>query len=453
MRHLGSLAALAALACSAVLTTGCNDSSSPAAAATASLRVIHASPDAPSVDVLVDGNEVLTAVPFKAGSGFLSLGAGSYDISVNALTPGGAVEVIDLPNTALAGNTRYSVLAIGKVAGSTLAPLVLSNPADAIPNGQLRARVVHAAPDAPEVDVYVTAPGATIGGGTPPLVTLEFGDDAGPVLVPAGNYQVRVTLAGLPGSVAFDSGTLALAAGADLLIAAVNNTTTGPAPITLLVNNGVSTSEVLDVNTVSLLRVGHLSPDAPDVDVIVDDNLASPAVGDLPYPTVTSFLSLEPDDYNFKVVDSLTQSPTTFDLDATLAPGVRYSVLAVNTAANLEPLVLVDDLRQVATEARVRIVHGSPGAGLVDIYVTAPGADITAESPDFSDVAFKANTGYVSLAPGSYDVTVTPANTFTVAIFATLIVVGGDVYTVIARDAPLGGAPFGAVVINEYGPT
>jgi len=112
--------------------------------------------------------------------------------------------------------------------------------------------------------------------------------------------------------------------------------------------------------------------------------------------------------------------------------------------------VLADDPRSIATEARVRIVHGSPGAGLVDIYVNAPGTDITTVAPAFEDVPFKAETGYVSLAGGTYDVSVTPANDpSTVAIFATLPVSEGDVFTVIARDAPGGGAPFGLIVIDE----
>ena len=99
-----------------------------------------------------------------------------------------------------------------------------------------------------------------------------------------GNYQIRVTLAGNPAAVVYDAGTVALADGADLLLVAVANTTTGPAPITLLVNDGTTQAELLDVATTADVRAGHLSPDAPAVDVIVNDDLANPLFNAATYP-------------------------------------------------------------------------------------------------------------------------------------------------------------------------
>jgi hypothetical protein len=412
------------------------------------LRVIHASPDAPDVNVLVDGAPALSGVAYKEGSGYLELKEGTYDLAVEAITPAGNAVVIDLPGTALTRKTDYSVLAIGKVAASTLAPLILSNPQSSIPAGKLRLRVVHASPDAPQVDIYLTDPAADISLETP--VTLAFGEDAGPLEVAGGNYRVRVTLPGDP-NVLFDSGTIALPAGADLLVAAVTNTATGPSPVSLIANTGDSQFEILDASSTADVRVGHVSPDAPAVDVVVNDDFGAPAVEDLAYAEVTPYLNPPPGDYNFKVVDSATQSVQAINLDATLEIGTRTSVFAVNRLdTGIEALVLADDPRSVATEAMVRIVHGSPAAGLVDIYVTAPGTDITTVAPAFEDVPFKADTGYVALAEGTYDVSVTPANDpSTVAIFATLPFSAGDVFTVIARDAVGGGAPFGAIVIDE----
>jgi len=413
------------------------------------LRVLHASPDAPEVNILVNGTAALSGVDYKEGSGFLTLDAGSYDLAVEAITPAGNAVVIDLPGTALAADTDYSVLAIGKVAGGTLSALVLDNPQSAIPAGQVRARVVHASPDAPQVDIFVTAPGAPLSGESP-LATLSFGENAGPVTVPAGDYQIRIATPGPSGTVVFDSGTVTLPAGADLLVAAVNNTATGPSPVSLVVNTGATQFEILDAATTADIRVGHLSADAPAVDVVVNDDFGSPAVSGLTFPTVTGYLSVPPGAYNFKVVDNATQSLTAINLDATLDPGVRYSALAVNDFSNIEPLVLTDAVRSVATEARVRIVHASPTAGAVDIYVTAPGADITQLSPAFAGVPFKAETGFVPLPAGNYDVKVTPAgNPLIVAIAASLSLSGGDVLTAIARDNAGGGVPLGLVVIDE----
>ncbi len=47
----------------AAFATACSDDDSTAPTTEARVRVVHASPDAPSVDVLVDGAKVLSTVP------------------------------------------------------------------------------------------------------------------------------------------------------------------------------------------------------------------------------------------------------------------------------------------------------------------------------------------------------------------------------------------------------
>ena len=64
---------IAALALSTILfTTGCGND------ARARVRVVHASPDAPNVDVLLDNKAVLTNVAYKAASAYLTIGAGQH---------------------------------------------------------------------------------------------------------------------------------------------------------------------------------------------------------------------------------------------------------------------------------------------------------------------------------------------------------------------------------------
>ena len=105
----------------------------------------------------------------------------------------------------------------------------------------------------------------------------------------------------------------------------------------------------------------------------------------------------------------------------------------------------------VLVDGKVRIVHASPTVADVDIYVTAVGADISAESPTLATVAFKANTGYLALPAGDYDLTVTVAGTKTAAIGpATISVVDGGIYTAVARDPLPGATEFGLIVLDDF---
>ena len=201
-RYLG--VALAALALSA---SACDDDDENGPAAEARLRVVHASPDAPAVDVLVDGDEVLSDVPYAAASAYLTVPAGARRIQVRAA--GTSTIVIDATPT-LADGTDYTVLAVDVVAN--IAPLVLVDDNAAPAAGNVRVRLVHASPTAGTVDIYVTAPGADISALAPTLANVPFAATSDYLEVPAGDYQVRVTPAGTK-TVALDTGTLGVAAG------------------------------------------------------------------------------------------------------------------------------------------------------------------------------------------------------------------------------------------------
>lgn len=436
----------------------CSDSDSPsdpnmmpppAPTGEASVQILHASPDAPPVNITVATTEI-NDVDYKTGTGILTLPVNTYPITVEGILPDGTAAVIGPVNLTFEADTRYSIIASGAVAD--IAPLVLQQPDTDVPAGSARLRIVHAAPMAPEVDVYATAPGADLAASAP-VGTFEFGGDLGPVEVPAGDYQIRVTVAGDPATVAFDAGTVAIADGANLLITAVENTTTGLSPISLVVQDGTGSVELLDVGTPADVRVVHASPDAPNVDVIANDDFANPLVSDLAFPDFTPFVSVPAADYNVKVVDSATQTFTAIDVDLTLEPGISYDVLATDTLANITPFLAIDDRRRIATESKVRIIHASPAAGPVDIYVTAPGTDLTTVEPTLSGVPFPANTGFLSLVPGDYEVTVTGEGSKTPAIGpAAITIAAGGIYTAIARDAAGGGTPLGLILADDFAP-
>lgn len=419
----------------------------------ASVQVVHTSIDAPDVNVLANGDAVIEGLPFGEASDVLSLPPATYSIAVDALLPGNETATVIGPlNLTLEEAVRYTVFAVGKVAEETLEPIVVTGTVDEVTEGKIRLQVVHAASTAPEVEIHVTAPDAELGA---PLATLMYKDSTDYVEVDPGEYQVRVTLPGTD-TVVFDSGALPLTtAGTDLVVAAVDTRYSGESPIYLLaVGQDGSELEILDTNATASLRVVHNVSDAPAVDIVVNDNFDERLVTALEFPDFTGYVTPAPADYNVKVVVSGSETAV-IDREVTLEKGAFYTVLAVGSLDAdddfaIEPLVLVDKPRRIATEAQVRIVHGSTLAGNVDIYVTATN-DISEETPAFTDVPFKAETGYVSLAAGDYVVTVTPAGSKTAAIGpVTLSLEANSIYTAIARDGEGLTADVGLILMDDF---
>lgn len=156
------------------------------AQATAKVRVLHASPDAPAVDVYVNGNLTLTNVSFFTASDYLDLPAGTYRVQV---TPNGSPAsdaVIDANATIEAGKA-YTVAATGPVAA--IQPTIIVDDLSAPPSGQAKVRVYHFSPDAPAVDVKL-ADGSTL------IANLAFPKASDYLEVPAGSYDIQVTPAG-----------------------------------------------------------------------------------------------------------------------------------------------------------------------------------------------------------------------------------------------------------------
>ena len=160
----------------------------PASAATnpgfAWIRVAHASPDAPAVDIWVNGQVVVSNLAFAKVTGYLLVPAGDYNIKV---TPTGATTpvVIDA-NVTLEKNKAYTVAARNPLATITASVFVDDNSMPAA--GQARVKFIHLSPDAPAVDVYAN--------GTKIFDNISYPNAANPIEVREGQYDLEVKVAG-----------------------------------------------------------------------------------------------------------------------------------------------------------------------------------------------------------------------------------------------------------------
>lgn len=183
----------------------------------ARMRVFHASPDAPNVDVSIDGGRILEDVPYGVASEFLPLPVGRRHLTVSP--SGGDALVIDAPLRLLPG-TNYLAVAAGKL--TEIEPLVFIADRSVPPSGSVRVRALHTAASAPAVDIYVTAPGASISDINPVLSSVPFKAISDYLTVPAGLYDIRVTIAGTK-TVAIQALNIELPAGLVATVAALDD--------------------------------------------------------------------------------------------------------------------------------------------------------------------------------------------------------------------------------------
>lgn len=210
------------------------------------------------------------------------------------------------------------------------------------------------------------------------------------------------------------------------------------APSVLLVALLVAALSALAVQPASAatgtyLRLAHLSPDTPAVDVVVTsfDGVTSELTG-VAYGDVSSYKRIEPGTYTVQMRP--TGQPdavpiVTGTLEA--QDGRAYTAAALGPRADIAVNLLVDDLTPPPPgQARVRVVQGAAQAG--DVAIRWNDAPVL-------DAAFGDATGYVTVPAGAGSFGVEPAVGVPARIDVDLA--AGGVYSliVVERDGVLTG--------------
>ena len=405
------------------------------------LQAVHASADAPLANVWINDAAALTGVDYGVGSGYVRVPEGANSVQVDVQLPGGEVAtVVDRTTLDLDSDLNYTAFVVGDASGASnpVEPLIVTRSATSMADANsLDVQVVHAASGVPAVDLYVTEPGAALADSSP-ITNLAYKASTDVLNIPAGDYQVRLAVGD---KVEFDSGTIPLPANANLTIAAISTgDSNSTSPVKLMVLDGSGSSIIEDTGSQAEVRVGHLVDGAPVVDVHVDGAAFAP-LADLAFKQIRGYLDLAPKAYDIDVyVDGTTTDPI-IDVDGLeVKGGMDYSIYAVGVVAPaiaIEPLVVEDMRRAVATSATLNVTHAAanPVAEMVDIYLTTS-AGIDGSDPAIANFAYKDSVQGVYVAEGSYFVTVTVAgDPNTVAIdSAPVTVMNGVVYQVVAID-------------------
>lgn len=183
---------------------------------------------------------------------------------------------------------------------------------------------------------------------------------------------------------------------------------------------------VTDVNddSTARVRVLHVSPDAPNLDVLFD---GARVLSNVPYSASSGYLVFPTGTHRitFNVAGTAT---TLIDLSENLANAAAYTVIAANFVANIQGLTVTDQtVAPPAGQAAIRAIHMAPDAGPVDVLLN--------DRVVFANILFGANSGYLNLVAGTYDVKVNIAGTSTTLIETTLTANAAANYSVVATGS------------------
>jgi hypothetical protein len=175
-------AALAVLGTMLILT-GCQAivSSAPEA----QVRIIHATPDTPGLDIYQGSNALAFNLSFGTVTSYIPLTPGTYTIHADTA---GSRQVLSTAKGTFAPATQYTVL-LGNAAAN-LQQLTLTDQSQPAPSGQIALRFLNQATRANAVDIYLVPAGQRLTSVTPLITGISFGANTGYVDVPTGTYSL-----------------------------------------------------------------------------------------------------------------------------------------------------------------------------------------------------------------------------------------------------------------------
>jgi hypothetical protein len=421
----------------------------------ATLRVVHASPDAPAVDVYAKGvsSPLIQNLSYGETSDYLDIAAGNYIIELRpAGSPASSAPAFSTDELTIPEGAKITTVAAGLLGSSNaddkFRVLVYAEGFVAPGAGNAAVRIVHASADAPTVALDV-------GNDAAPEVT-GFGrfDDTGDagVALPANTELQIAVWAGSPLARVTVFTTPQLPEGAELFVIATG--LLGKLPREM---DGFNLLAVGPSGSIGFIKQNpvvfalHGSPDAPAVDIYAG---GAELAANLAFGQISGAIQVPPGSYtlSFRAAGSMTEAAA-IDTPA-LAAGERYLAIASgflggsgDQAFTLLPFG--DGFNLGTNDPQVRVIHASADAPTVDVGPVSSG-EISPVS-DYTNLSYKdASTASGTVLPnGTLTVGIAATGTTTpVASFSITTSSGLRAYAVAAGSFAGMGESFRLVVVN-----
>lgn len=424
-----SLIALAFLAC--------NDDTDPTdpGVGKAQVRFIHISSDAPDLDLEIEAitnNITISNLSYPASTAYIPVDAGVRQVIAR---PGGAdtSRVMDVSFN-FEQQEVYTVFAAPPYADDNhLEAVTVFDNRDPDAN-RARLRFINMAPDAAGLDVKLNDAAAN-----PLFANVGFMDGRNYTNLSGGAYSFVVTLAGQTEALAtFQPVTLQNWQVYTLVAhGTVNPQDDYPFGVRAYIDNDPGNNRIDLVpaaGPVANVMVIHASPDAPEVDLFVEDVQLNADSSPLRYRLRSNYIRITNGLRHFELRDA-TAGTVLLEQMIDLAPNAYYSVFAANDFQQFEYVIVDDDLSTTPTEAMLRFVHLSPDAPAVDAVLLDSGPGGSDLIPDgFTENAFGQYSTFEEVPVGARTVQIRRADDDSVLIPGVSIVLDtGKHYTVWLR--------------------
>ncbi len=326
--------------------------------ATATIRIAHLSPDAPPVDIYINGEvSDIESLAYPDVTGWIELPADTYEIAVVPIDEDLSAAVIGPVDLTFAADTWTTISAVGLFERDELkANVFAENRTQAIPDGQARLTTYHSIGDAPAVDVLangeVLIPGLAFPGS-------QNGNDGVFVIdVPAGSYDVEIVPTGATEPVLLSLPATELTAGSYTFVAAIGSLANPDVYVETFTPAQLAGETTMSGATVSILDTALSNPDLSILVAALDavnltDVMHSEGDFTVFAPTNIAFAAAL-DTLGITEADLLADTETLNNI-------LLYHVLdGTQTAEDLSTVIMEAEGEQAVTELEVPTLQGEP---------------------------------------------------------------------------------------------
>ena len=180
-------------------------------------------------------------------------------------------------------------------------------------------------------------------------------------------------------------------------------------------------------NETSLVRVFHASPQAPPVDIYINESLA---FSNLQYKQFSNYTSLEVGDYRIDVFQAGDTTKPIISGALNVEDGKMITVAVIGDLNDLG-LLLIDDVTKKTSDdyGSFRIVNLSPNSKSIDVLVNGKSVVI--------DLEYKQNTSYIDARPDRYNIDVVQTIEKVLLLSFSALIKSKRIYTLyILGDVP-----------------